>query len=125
MAQHVRCGAHTGDYLQARRELKIVSRAKPSARAPSGAATTLGRLPRQEDADSGERRLHLMMTGTQFFALERLVAHFVLSRRAVIERLIDWADDTFSRSLHDDDDDDDDAFKHYIDRDRNEKQSPH
>ena len=82
--------------------LKLCHGPKPSARAPSDAATVLGRLPRQEDADSGERRLNLTMTGTQFFALERLVAHFGLSRRAVIERMIDWADDTFSRSLYDD-----------------------
>ena len=94
-----------------------MSRPEPSARAPSDVVTVLGRLPRQEDAGSGERRLHLTMTGTQFFALERLVAHFGLSRRAVIERMIDWADDTFSRSLYDNEA----AFNRYIDRDRNEK----
>jgi hypothetical protein len=56
------------------------------------------------------------MTGTQFFALERLVANFGLSRRAVIERLIDWADDTLSRSPYDDEA----AFNRYIDRGRND-----
>jgi hypothetical protein len=111
------CEQLRGELVQARRELKTVSRAKPSARAPSDVATVLGRLPRQEDADSGERRLHLTMTGTQFFALERLVAHFGLSRRAVIERLIDWADDTPSRSLYDDEA----ASNRYIDGERNEK----
>jgi hypothetical protein len=34
-----------------------------------------------------------------------------------VERLIDWADDTFSRSLYNDEA----AFNRYIDRDRNEK----
>jgi hypothetical protein len=57
------------------------------------------------------------MNGTRVFALERLVAHFDLSRRAVIERLIDWADDTLSRLLYDDEG----AFNRYIDRGRNEK----
>jgi hypothetical protein len=109
------CEQLRGELAQARRELKTVSRAKPSARAPSDVAAVLGRLPRQDNDDSGERRLHLTMNGTQFFALERLVAHFGLSRRAVIERLIDWADDTFSRSLYDDEA----AFNRYIDRDRN------
>jgi hypothetical protein len=60
------CEQLRGELVQARRELKTVSRAKPSARAPSDAAAVLGRLPRQEDADSGERRLHLTMTGTRF-----------------------------------------------------------
>src|SRR5579864_4579201 len=59
------CEQLRGELVQARRELKTVSRAKPSARTPSDVATVLGRLPRQEDADSGERRLHLTMTGTQ------------------------------------------------------------
>jgi hypothetical protein len=105
------------ELAQARRELKTVSRAKPSAAAPSDVAAVLGRVPRPEDADSGERRLHLTMNGTRIFALERLVAHFGLSRRAVIERMVDWADDTLSRSLYDDEA----AFNRYIDRDRNEK----
>jgi hypothetical protein len=69
------------------------------------------------DAGSGERRLHLTMNGTRIFALERLVAHFGLSRRAVIERMVDWADDTLSRSLYDNEA----AFNRYIDRDRNKK----
>jgi hypothetical protein len=54
------------------------------------------------------------MKGTQFFTLERLVAHFGLSKPAVIERLIDWADDTLTKSLYDDEA----AFNRYIDRAR-------
>lgn len=105
-----------GELAKARHEVEIVSRATPSARAPSDVAAVFGRLPRPED-DSGERRLHLTMNGTRIFALERLVAHFGLSRRAVIECLIDWADDTLTRSLYDDEA----AFNRYIDRHRNEK----
>jgi hypothetical protein len=111
------CEQLRGELARAQRELEAVSRATPPARAPSDVTAVLGRLPRPEDADSGERRLHLTMNGTRIFALERLVAHFDLSRRAVIERLIDWADDTLSRSLYDDEG----AFNRYIDRGRNEK----
>jgi hypothetical protein len=111
------CEQLRGELARTRRELEAVSRATPSAQAPSDAAAVLERLPRPEDAGSGERRLHLTMNGTRVFALERLVAHFGLSRRAVVERLIDWADDTLSRSLYDDEA----AFNRYIERDRNEK----
>jgi hypothetical protein len=107
------CERLRGELAQAQRELKKASRPMPSARAPSDVAAVLERLPRPEDADSGERRLNLAMNGTRFFALERLVAHFGLSRRAVIERMIDWADDTLTKSLYDDDA----AFNRYIDRD--------
>jgi len=109
------CEQLRGELARARHELEMVSRVTPSSRAPSDVAAVLARLPRPEDAGSGERRLHLTMNGTRVFALERLVAHSGLSRRAVIERLIDWADDTFSRSLYDDEA----AFNRYIDRDRN------
>lgn len=111
------CEQLRGELALARRELETASRAMQSAQAPSDVAAVLQRLPRPEDADSGERRLPLTMNGTRVFALERLVAHFGLSRRAVIERLIDWADDTLTRSLYDDEA----AFNRYIDRVRNEK----
>jgi hypothetical protein len=111
------CEQLRGELARARRELEEVAQVTPSARAPSDVAAVLARLPRPEDAGSGERRLHLTMNGTRVFALERLVAHFGLPRRAVIERLIDWADDTLSRSLYDDEA----AFNRYIDRGRNEK----
>jgi hypothetical protein len=97
---------------RARHELEVVSRAAPAARAPSDVAAVLGRLPRPEDADSGERRIQLTLHGARFFALERLVVHFGLSRRAVIERMIDWADETMSRSLYDDEA----GFNRYVDR---------
>ena len=106
------CERLRGELAQARRGLGGISRAKQPVRYPSDVAEVLGRLPRPDDGDSGERRLHLTMKGTQFFALERLVAHFSLSRHAVIERLIDWADDTLTKSLYDDEA----AFNRYIDR---------
>jgi hypothetical protein len=106
------CEQLRGDLARARRELEAVSRAAPPARAPSDVAAVLERLPRPDDGDSGERRLHLTMKGTQFFALERLAAHFSLPKPAVIDRLIDWADDTLTKSLYDDEP----AFNRYIDR---------
>lgn len=111
-----KCKQLLGEVARVRRELDAVPKA-PSALLPPNAAAVLERIPSPEDADSGERRLHLTMNGTRIFALERLVAHFGLSRRVVIERLIDWADDTLSRSLYDNEA----AFNRYIDRDRNEK----
>ncbi|WP_236078662.1 hypothetical protein [Paraburkholderia domus] len=89
-----------------------MSRATQPARDPSAVAAILGRHPRAHDTDSGERRLNLTMKGSQFFALERLVAHFSLSKPAVIERLIDWADETLTKSLYDDET----AFNRYVDR---------
>jgi hypothetical protein len=106
------CAQLRNELAQARHELEAVSRATPSARAPTDAAAVLERLPRPDDAGSSERRLNLTMNGARVFALERLVAHSGLSRRAVIERLVDWADDTLSRSLYEDEA----AFNRYIDR---------
>ncbi|WP_177205241.1 hypothetical protein [Burkholderia sp. WP9] len=109
------CEQLRGEPARPRRELEAISRGTPSNQAPADVAAVLGRLPRPEDTASGERRLRLTMNGTRIFALERLVAHFGLSRRAVIERLTDWADDTLARSLYDDEA----AFNRYIDRARN------
>ena len=106
------CERLRGDLAQARRKLEGMSRATQPARDPSAVAAILGRHPRAQDTDSGERRLNLTMKGSQFFALERLVAHFSLSRAAVIERLIDWADETLTKPLYDDET----AFNRYIDR---------
>lgn len=106
------CERLRGELAQARRGLEETSRARQPVRYSSDVAEVLGRLPRLDDGDSGERRLRLTMKGTRFFALERLVAHFSLSRPAVIERLIDWADDMLTKSLYDDEA----AFNRYIDR---------
>jgi hypothetical protein len=111
------CEQLRGELTRTRRELEAVSRATPPAGAPVDVAAVLERLPRPGDAGSGERRLHLTMNGARIFALERLAARFGLPRRAVLERLIDWADDKLSRSLYDDEA----AFNRYIDHVRNEK----
>ncbi|MFM0068728.1 hypothetical protein [Paraburkholderia aspalathi] len=66
--------------------------------------------PQPEDVEPGVQRLHLAMVGTRLVALERLVAYAGLPRQAVIGRLIDWADDTLSRSRCDEA-----AFARFID----------
>jgi hypothetical protein len=105
------CERLRGELAQARRELDVASRKTRAARAPSDMAAVLQRaLP--EDPEAGERSLRLVLSNAQLFALERLVTHFDLSRRAVIERLLSWADDGVSRSFGDDDA----AFNRYIDR---------
>jgi len=43
-----------------------------------------------------------MMNGREFFSLQRLAAHYGLSRRAVLERLIWWADRSVVQSLGED-----------------------
>ena len=103
------------ELARSRRELEAASRKTRAARAPSDVAAVLQRaLPEgpNADPDAGERNLRLVLSNAQFFALERLVTHFDLSRRAVIERLISWADDGVSRSFGDDDA----AFNRYIDK---------
>ncbi|WP_152979201.1 hypothetical protein [Caballeronia cordobensis] len=51
------------------------------------------RPPGRGDPDAGNRSLRLSVGRPVFFALERLVSHFGLSRLAVIGRLVSWADD--------------------------------
>ena len=71
----------------------------------------LERPPGRGDPDAGERSLRLSVGDPAFLALERLVSHFGLSRRAVIERLVGWADDAVSRSFEQDDA----ALNRYVD----------
>lgn len=111
------CERLRGELAQARRKLEAVSQAAPSVRAPSDVTSVLQRTPGPVDAEAGERRLTI--SGTRFFALDRLARHSGLSRREVIERMADWADDVVSRSFGDDDA----AFNRYIDR-RNENNQP-
>ena len=74
------CEQLRGELVRAQRKLEAVSQTTPPTQAPSDVAVALGRLPRPEDAGSGERRRHLTMNSARFFALERLAARFGLSR---------------------------------------------
>jgi len=106
------CERLRGELAQAQRGLAGTPRTTQPAHAAADVVQVLHRLPRPDDGDAGERPLRLTLKASQFFALERLVAHFSLSRPAVIERLIDWADDTLTKSFYDDEV----AFNRYIDR---------
>ena len=59
-----------------------------------------------------DRRLNLMVAGREFFSLERLAAHFRLSKREVIECLIWSADERVSQSFGNDDA----AFNRYVEK---------
>jgi hypothetical protein len=106
------CERLRGELAQVQRKLKA-AQAAPSVGAPADVAAVLRRAPGPVDATVRERRVTI--SGTQFFALERLAAHAGLSGRAVIERMVSWADDAVSRSF-----DDAAGFNRYIDR-RNKK----
>jgi hypothetical protein len=59
---------HLRDALaRARHELEVVSRAAPAGPAPADVVAVLGRLPRSEDADPGERRIQLTLHGARVF----------------------------------------------------------
>lgn len=79
--------------------------------APHAAVDALARpLPGKGDQD--DRRLALTLNGREFFSLERLAAHHGLPKRAVLERLIWWADHRIVQSFGEDDA----AFNRYVDR---------
>ena len=78
---------------------------------PSAAAVLTRPVP-PDEAQSDDRRITVTMNGREAFSLPRLEAHFGLARRAVLERLIWWADRSVVQSLGDDDA----AFNRYLNR---------
>jgi len=62
------------------------------------------------DDGNGEKRLAVDMLFREYRSLERLAAHFGLTRGAVLERLIYWADRDIVRTF----DDDDAGFDRYL-----------
>lgn len=98
---------------QAQRQLAVRAR----DRAPAGgggqeAGTVLARPLPADEAQSDDRRVAVSMKGREAFSLERLAAHFGLSRGAVLERLIWWADRSVVQALGDDDAE----FNRYLNR---------
>jgi len=49
-----------------------------------------------------DKRLSTMLNGAQGFALSRLMRHYLLTQRIVLERLIYWADEAVIASFSDD-----------------------
>lgn len=101
-----------------RKELAQARRAvaKPRDRmsgegAPAVSTVLTARLP-ADKAESPDKRLIVTINGREVFSLERLEAHYGLPKRAVLERLIWWADRSVVESLGDDAA----AFNRYLDR---------
>ncbi|MGF6879044.1 hypothetical protein [Paraburkholderia sp. MM5477-R1] len=98
------------ELTQARRAV-AKPRRMPSEGAPA-ASTVLARALPADEAESDDKRLVTAMNGREFFSLERLAAHHDLSKRAVLERLIWWADQSVVQSIGEDDA----AFSRYLNR---------
>jgi hypothetical protein len=99
------------ELAQARREI-VKPRHHMSGGAESAASAVLVQSLPADEAESDAKRLATMMNGREFFSLQRLEAHYGLSRRAVLERLIWWADRSVVQSLGEDDA----AFNCYLNR---------
>jgi hypothetical protein len=101
------------ELAQARRAVAVAER--PRRRAGDGAshaASAVLAQPVPVDATVlDEKRLAVTVGGREFFSLERLAAHHGLSKRAVLERLLWWADNSVVRSFGEDEA----AFNRYLD----------
>ncbi|MFC0696213.1 hypothetical protein [Paraburkholderia humisilvae] len=99
------------ELAQARREIARRPRRDVGGRRDAASAVLVRPLPADE-AESDDRRLAVTMTGREFFSLQRLAAHYGLPRRAVLERLVWWADHSVVQSFGEDDA----AFNRYLHR---------
>ncbi|MPW23693.1 hypothetical protein GCT13_45105 [Paraburkholderia sp. CNPSo 3157] len=68
--------------------------------------------PVPDTTELDEKRLAVTLGVREYFSLDRLAVHHGLTKRAVIERLLWWADDSIVRSFGDDDA----AFNRYLNR---------
>ena len=76
------------------------------------AASAVLEQPVPDTTELDEKRLGGTLGMREYFSLDRLAVHHGLTKRAVIERLLWWADDSVVRSLGDDDA----AFNRYLNR---------
>jgi len=97
---------------QARRSAAPPSQHLTSNFAESGASGVLAQSLPPDELGLDDRRLNLTVAGREFFSLERLAAHFGLSKREVIERLIWSADARVSQSFGNDNA----AFNRYVEK---------
>jgi hypothetical protein len=96
---------------KARREIAKPRGRMSSEAKPAVSAVLVQPVPADE-AESDDKRLVVTMNGREFFSLQRLEAHYGLPKRAVLERLIWWADRSVVQSFEDDDE----AFTRYLNR---------
>ncbi|WP_256982418.1 hypothetical protein [Caballeronia sordidicola] len=85
-------------------------RARGDAVLPAASAVLVEPVPAATDPD--EKRLVVTLGVREYFSLDRLALHHGLTKRAVIERLLWWADASIVRSFGDDDA----AFNRYVNR---------
>ena len=76
------------------------------------AASTVLVRPVPDTTELDEKRLVVTLGAREYFSLERLAVHCGLPKRAVLERLLWWADDSIVRSFGEDDA----AFNRYLNR---------
>jgi hypothetical protein len=96
---------------QARRALAEASHHPARDGAPHAALDALVHPVPADQGDLDDRQLALTVNSREFFSLERLAAHCGLSKRAVLERLLWWADRSVVLSFGEDDV----AFNRYVD----------
>ncbi|WP_158660635.1 hypothetical protein [Paraburkholderia hospita] len=99
----------TKQLAQARHE---IARSRDRMAAEPAVPTVLAKPVPADEAESDDKRLVVTMNGREFFSLQRLEAHYGVPKRAVLERLIWWADRGVVQSFGDDDA----AFTRYLSR---------
>jgi len=97
------------ELAQAHRKLAEPRRCMSSEGEPAATGVLVQPVP-VDNAESDDKRLVVTMNGREFFSLQRLEAHYGLPKRALLERLIWWADRSVVQSLGDDDA----AFNRYL-----------
>ncbi|MBC8751295.1 MULTISPECIES: hypothetical protein [Paraburkholderia] len=104
------------ELAQARR---AVARPRPGRDASEGvlpAASGVLVQPVPDTTELDERQLVVTLGVREYFSLERLAVHYGLPKRALVERLLWWADHSVVQSFGDDDA----GFNRYVNR-RNKK----
>jgi hypothetical protein len=98
------------ELAQARRAVAERPRRRAGEGVSHAASAVLAQPVPADTTELDERRLAVTVGGREFFSLERLAAHHGLSKRAVLERLLWWADNSVVRSFGEDEA----AFNRYV-----------
>jgi hypothetical protein len=98
------------ELAQARRALAERPRRRTSESVSHAASVVLAQPVPVDATELDDKRLAMPLGGREFFSLERLAAHHDLSKRAVLERLLWWADNSVVRSFGEDES----AFNRYL-----------
>ncbi|WP_116150132.1 hypothetical protein [Paraburkholderia sp. BL27I4N3] len=99
------------ELAQARRAVARHRRREAGEGAMHVASVVLGQ-PVPDPTEPDGKRLVVTLGVREYFSLGRLAVHYGLPKRAVVERLLWWADHSAVQSFGDDDA----AFNRYVDR---------